>query len=44
MMTPEEEAYTLTRAYVPEHVVSLMTLISKGAPFLIEDHLGVVKR
>jgi hypothetical protein len=43
MMTPEEEAYALTRAYVPEHVVSLMTLISKGEPFLIEDHLGLVK-
>ena len=43
MMTPEEEAYVLTRAYVPEHIVSLMTLISKGDPFLIEDHLGLVK-
>jgi hypothetical protein len=43
MMTPEEEAYALTRAYVPEHVVSLMTLISKGDPFLIEYHLGLVK-
>jgi hypothetical protein len=43
MMTPEEETYALTRAYVPEHVVSLMTLISKGDPFLIEEHLGLVK-
>jgi len=43
MMTPEEETYALTRAYVPEHVVSLMTLISKGDPFLIEEHLGFVK-
>jgi hypothetical protein len=43
VMTSEEETYTLTRAYVPEHVVSLMTLISKGDPFLIEDHLGLVK-
>jgi hypothetical protein len=43
MITPEEEAYVLTRAYVPEHVVSLMTLISKGDPFLIEDYLGFVK-
>ena len=42
-MTSEEETYTLTRAYVPEHVVSLMTLISKGDPFLIEDHLCIVK-
>ncbi len=43
MITREEEAYVLTRAYVPEHIVSLMTLISKGDPFLIEDHLGFVK-
>jgi len=43
MITPEEETYVLTRAYVPEHIVSLMTLISKGGPFLIEDHLGFVK-
>ncbi|MBA4423180.1 MAG: hypothetical protein C0390_08790, partial [Syntrophus sp. (in: bacteria)] len=43
MITREEEASVLTRAYVPEHIVSLMTLISKGEPFLIEDHLGFVK-
>ena len=43
MITREEEAYVLTRAYVPEHIVSLMTLISKGDPFLIEDHLGFKK-
>lgn len=43
MITPEEDTYVLTRAYVPEHIVSLMTLVSKGDPFLIEDHLGFVK-
>lgn len=43
MISPEEEKYILTRAYVPEHIVTLMTLISKGEPFLIEDHLGFVK-
>jgi len=43
MLTPEEEAYILSRAYVPEHIVSLMALISKGEPFLIEDHLSFVK-
>jgi len=43
MITREEEAHVLTKAYVPEHIVSLMTLISKGDPFLIEDHLGFVK-
>jgi len=43
MITREEEEYALTKAYVPEHIVSLMGLISKGEPFLIEDHLGFVK-
>jgi len=43
MITPEEEEYVLTVAYVPEHIVSLMGLISKGEPFFIEDHLGFVK-
>jgi hypothetical protein len=43
MISLEEEEYILARAYVPEHIVSLMALISKGDPFLIEDHLGFVK-
>ena len=43
MVTPDEEAYVLERAYVPEHIVSLMALISKGDSFLIEDHLGFTK-
>ena len=43
MITPEEEAYLRTRAYVPEHIVSLMVPISKGEPFLIEDHLVFAK-
>src|SRR4030042_3163334 len=43
MIIPEEEDYVLTRAYVPEHIVSLMVLISKGDPFLMEDHLGFAK-
>lgn len=43
MITPEEETHILTRAYVPEHIVSLMSLISKGDPFLAEDYLGFVK-
>ncbi len=43
MITREEESYVLTRAYVPEHIVSLMGLISKGDPFLMEDHLGFAK-
>jgi hypothetical protein len=43
MITPEEEAYLHTKAYVPEHIVNLMVPISKGEPFLKEDHLGFVK-
>lgn len=43
MITQAEEEYILTRAYVPEHIVSLMRLISKGEPFLLEDYLGLAK-
>jgi len=43
MITPEEKAYLHTKAYVPEHIPSLMAVISKGEPFLKEDHLGFVK-
>lgn len=39
----EEEGYILSKAYVPEHIVSLMVLISKGEPYLINDHLCYVK-
>jgi hypothetical protein len=43
MITSPEEEYILAMAYVPEHVVGLMALISKGEPFLIEDYLGFAK-
>ena len=43
VITLQEEAYVLERAYVPEHIVNLMGPISKGEPFLKEDHLGFVK-
>ncbi len=43
MITAQEEAYVLERAYVPEHIVSLMASISKGDSFLIEEHLGFAK-
>jgi len=43
MITPEQRADILTKAYIPEHIVSLMTLISKGDPFLEEGYLGFVK-
>jgi hypothetical protein len=38
MLKTEEEQYILTHAYVPEHVVALVTSLSAGEPFLIEDH------
>ncbi len=43
MIPHEKEEYILTKAYVPEHIVSLMSLISKGEPLLIEDYLCFVK-
>jgi len=43
MITPQEEAYVLEKAYVPEHIVTMMALISKGDSFLIEEHLGFEK-
>jgi hypothetical protein len=43
MITPEDEEYILTRAYVPEHIVSLMVSISRGEPFFVDNHLGFVK-
>ena len=38
MLTSEQEAYILKHAYVPEHCIHLMTLVSGGEPFLIDDH------
>src|SRR4030042_2981384 len=43
MLMPEEEAHVLSKAYVPEHLVNLMVPISKGEPFLKEEHLVFVK-
>ena len=43
MITPQEETYILEKAYVPEHIINLMGPISKGEPFLNEEHLGFVK-
>jgi len=39
MISPINHEYILTRAYVPEHIVSLMVSLSKGEPFFVEDHL-----
>jgi hypothetical protein len=38
MLTHEQKMYILTHAYVPEHIVGLMTSLSGGEPFLIEDY------
>jgi hypothetical protein len=37
MLTSEEKAYILDQAYVPEHCIGLMTHVSGGEPFLIDD-------
>jgi len=42
-MTPAEEAYALDKAYVPEHIASLMKAISAAEAFLINDHLSFAK-
>jgi len=43
MLTPEQETYILTHAYVPEHIVALMTGLSGGEPFLIDDYFCCCK-
>jgi hypothetical protein len=37
MITPEQEKYILAQAYVPEHTVGLMTNLSGGEGFLVDD-------
>lgn len=37
MLSSEQKHYILTRAYVPEHTVGLITYLSGGEPFLIDD-------
>jgi hypothetical protein len=39
MITPDEEKWILSKAYVPEHIISLMVIISKGEPSLSNGHL-----
>ena len=43
MITPAEAEYIVRKAYVPEHIVNLMVPISKGDPFLREEHVGFEK-
>jgi hypothetical protein len=38
MISAEEEKEILSRAYVPEHIVRLMTLVSGGEPFFIDGY------
>jgi hypothetical protein len=37
MLTSAQQEHILTRAYVPEHLVGLMTRVSGGEPYLVED-------
>jgi hypothetical protein len=37
MLTSEQKHYILTHAYVPEHTVDLITHLSGGEPYLIDD-------
>lgn len=39
MISPEQERQILDTAYVPEHGVGLMALVSKGEPFVIDGYL-----
>jgi hypothetical protein len=43
MITPGDEEHILSKAYVPEHIVSLMVIISKGEPYLVRDYLCYAK-
>ena len=38
MISDDDQKYILTRAYVPEHSVDLVTRVSGGEPFLIHDY------
>lgn len=41
--SPADERFALSRAYVPEHIPTLMATISRATPFLVEDYLGFTK-
>jgi hypothetical protein len=43
MIPSEEASYILSHAYVPEHIVDLMVLLSEGEPFLSKDYLSYRK-
>jgi hypothetical protein len=37
MLSAEEKEFILTHAYVPEHIIGLITYLCGGEPFLIDD-------
>jgi hypothetical protein len=43
MLTAEEQAYILEHAYVPEHCIRLITSVSGGEPFLVDDFFVCLK-
>ena len=43
MISPEQGKYLLRKAYVPEHLISLMAGISGGEPFLEDDFVFFAK-
>jgi hypothetical protein len=44
MLTPTQENYVLAHANVPEHLVGLMTSLSGGEPFLVDDYFCCRKK
>jgi hypothetical protein len=44
MLTDQEKAYILDQAYVPEHCIRLMTQVSGGEPFLIDNFFICIKK
>jgi len=44
MLTETQEREILDKAYIPEHIVSLMKGLSGGEPFLIDDFLCLAKK
>jgi hypothetical protein len=43
MISAEEHTYILEHAYVPEHCVGLITSVSGGEPFLVDDFFVCLK-
>ena len=43
MLSAQQEAYILDQAYIPEHCIRLMTQVSGGEPFLIDDFFIISK-